>query len=306
MPTSKQVSRLKAEQIDKKQKAIGAKITTMQENLYDKVSTQFLTLLNKRDKEKDLPSTNQIQNIVKKEFNAAFPDIMREVVKSSRSVSDLNLMYYSTLLDSDQLDVIRDQTSKTIDRKLGIDENGKIKQGGFLDRAIDDRKIQNDFVKLVNKLMQSGQDAQSIQEKLKEFMIGSKLSGGFIEQYYKGFAGTLLTEIDRGNNLVYADKLQLNYFYYSGGLILSSRPFCIDKNGKILHRDQAERWKDDSRIKKMYGKEISSYVPLRDFGGPNCLHGADFITDDMAVGSIREQNKKAAERTAAFKNRNDL
>ena len=135
-------------------------------------------------------------------------------------------------------------------------------------------------------------------------MIGADLNGGFINQYYKGFAGTLLNDIDRNNNLIYADKLQLNYFYYSGGLILSSRPFCLDKNGKIFHRDQADKWKEDKRIIKMYGKDIKNYVPLRDFGGPNCLHGADFVTDDMAIGNIREQNAKASARNQKFKENN--
>lgn len=304
MPTSKQVSRLKAEQIDKKKKVINNKINDLQQNLYDKISSQFVTLINKKENKPSFDNTNQMQSVIKKEFNKVFPEIIKDTVKSARSLTDLNNMYFSTLLDSNRLEQIQNETMKIIDRKLGIDENGQVKRNGFVDKALNDSAIQKDFIKQIKQLVQSGQDVQTVQEKLKEFMVGNDINGGFINQYYKGFAGTLLNEVDRNNNLIYADKLELQYFYYSGGLILTSRPFCLDKNGKIFTRDQADKWKDDSRIKKMYGKNISDYVPLRDFGGPNCLHNADFITDDMAIGNIRDQNSKAAARNQKFKDNN--
>lgn len=303
MPTRKEVSKIKSDHIDKRKKAIAGKIDLLQQNIYDKVSGQLVTLLNK--KEKDVPvNTNQLQQTVKKEFNTAFPDVMKETIIASRSLTDLNSMYFSTIMDSNRLDEIRDQTKRAIDRKLGIDENGKIKQNGFVDKALSDPAVQKQFIKKVNQLVNSGADVQTVQEKLKEFIIGKGQMSGFIQQYYSGFAGTLMNDIDRGNNLVYANKLELNYFYYSGGLILSSRPFCIDKNGKIISREQSDKWAEDPRIKKMYGKDIKDYIPLKDFGGPNCLHGADFITNDMAEGSIREQNARARARNEAFKKNN--
>lgn len=306
MPTRKEVSKLKQDHVTKRQDAIDTKIITLQESLYENVSTALLTYLSKKKEDPTYDSTFALQQVVKKEFNKSFPDVMKETVNAGRSIGNLTEMYYSTLMDSNRLDDIRDKTAKILDRSLGIDENGKIKQGGFIDRALADEEVQKKFIKEVKKVAATGADVQVMQEKMKQFVVGQKESNGFIQQYYKSFAGDLINTIDRNNGNIYADDLELKYFYYAGGLILSSRPFCIKRNGKIISRDQAALWKNDSEIKQMYKGRMDEYEPLKCMGGPHCLHNPDWITDELAQGNIREQNKKAADRSTAFKELHNL
>lgn len=305
MPTRKEASKIKQDQVAKKQQAIKSRIQLLQENIYEKISGQFLKTI----QDPSYQNTLTLESIVKKELKTGYPDVIKSTITSARSIVDLNQMYFSTLMESNRIDEIRDKTSKIVDRRLGIDENGKIKQGGFADRALDDATMRKQFIKEVKKLSASGKDIGSVHEVLKKFITGNNLESGFIDKHYNTFGKDLLYGIDRSNGNVYSNELGLNYGYYGGGLIITSRCFCIKCNGKIFSREQMEKWRD--KLNESCGpiwneKKDGRYDPIENMGGYGCLHQIDWVTDSIAIGNIREQNKKAAERNAAFKDRNNL
>lgn len=304
MPTRKEVSKIKADWIEKREEAIGTRIETLQQELFDEIIADFLLLA----KERKLTQTeiNKLEFKVRKGMREKFPQVMRETIRSSRAVGDLNLMYFSTLMESDQLDIIQEKTLKNINKRLGIDADGKIIQGGFTDKTLASDRVQKKFVKEVKSIIKSNVDVQTAQQQLKKIFTGSSTSNGLISQYYNTFAKDILLSIDRSNSAVYATELGLKNAYYEGGLIKTSRSFCLEKNGKIFHMDQIMKWKDSKFIKDMYDGKIDEYDPINGPpGGFGCLHNLGWITAELAEGKA-EQNRIAKTRNKAFKERHDL
>lgn len=305
MPTYREVSKLKSDFILKKEDAINNTLNYQQQNLYDKLLNEFIKIASNKVDGKEI-NINKLQIQFKKFYNENFSDVMKQTITASKSLTDLNQMYFSTLLDSNQLDVIHENTKKLVNKSLGIDENGKLKQGGFTDKILENQRVQKLFVKEVKVILSGNPDVALMQEKLKNFIIGNKKSVGILESYYRNLSQNLLTGIDRSNSLVYANELELQSFFYGGGLLTSSRSFCISKNGKIFTRAEAEKWKDSTFITTMYGENINDYDPLINMGGYGCRHTPDWITQDIANELKPENNAKAKDRNAAFKKRNDL
>ncbi len=102
---------------------------------------------------------------------------------------------------------------------------------------------------------------------------------GQLQKYYDRYLWDTLMQYERINNLFYADKFKLNWFFYRGGLIKTSRVFCIEKNDQLFHRDDAEKWRFDPNLPAS-GDGI--YNPLVDLGRWNCRHFLVWITDKMA------------------------
>lgn len=311
MPTRREASKIKADWIEKRDAAIRSRINQLQEEIFNKLIPDFIAMarleeIRKQSNKSNMAELARLEAIIKKSMANGFPEVMRETVRAARQVGDLNQMYFSTLMESDRLDEIRDKTTKIINKRLGIDENGKILKDGFVDKTLRTDKVQKEFISEVKRMIATNADMQSLQGRLKTLILGSAEREGIINRYYNTFATNILNNIDRSNSVVYANELDLNYFYYAGGLIKTSRSFCINKNGKIFTREQAEKWKDDPFIVKMYGKKIKDYDPYTEMGGYGCLHTPDWITDELAKGNIREQNAKANDRNQKFKERHGL
>ncbi|HNR55534.1 MAG TPA: hypothetical protein PKJ19_10215, partial [Flavobacteriales bacterium] len=93
--------------------------------------------------------------------------------------------------------------------------------------------------------------------------------------------------LDRASSDAYATKLGLDAFIYAGGLIETSRDFCIKRNGKVFSRKEAEReWPKDPTLprtkKERESGVLVGYDPLRDMGRWNCRHRIRFISDALA------------------------
>lgn len=312
MPTRKEASKYRQDFIRKREEAINSRINILQENLYDNVIEAFLNQakqngLTKNSSAQDISSLLGLERAIKKGYLNGFPEIMRETVNAARSLGDLNQMYFSTLVDSNRLDEIRDKTKKILDKRLGLDENGKVLEKGFVNRVISNKTVQKRFIKQVQVLASKNLSVSEFQNGLKNIIVSSPGKQGIVQQHYNTFASTLLSNIDRSNSQVYADELELNHFIFGGGLIKTSRCFCIKCNGKIFTRDQADKWAlilnqpcgpvwDEVRDGK--------YIPTENMGGLGCLHVPDWITEELAVGNTRKHNKKAAERNKNFVDKN--
>lgn len=308
MPTYKEVSKIKSDFIAKREDAISASLAGQQSSLYDKLLSNFIKIASNKVDGKEV-NTTTLQVQFKKYYNENFNDVMKQTINASKSLTDLNQMYFSTLLDSADLDKIHENTKTALDKSLGITDTGKLIQGGFTDKALDNKKVQKLFVKEVNIILSGNPDVNLMQNKLKDFIIGNKNSTGILERYYRNFASDLLKGIDRGNSLIYAETLELNDAFYGGGLKLTSRPFCIKWNNKIVSREQIDKW--PNILNTPSGPQWSEsaagkYDPYKCCGGHGCDHVLDWITPDIARALKSENNTKAKEKNQAFKDRNDL
>lgn len=314
MPTRKEVSKIKADYIIKRESVIKSKISLQQEQLYSELIDVFLQAYKQdpaRVKGGDAPDANTLINNLEKRIEKfgldASPDTLRDYVNSASTLGDLTMMYYSTMFDDNaKLEEIKQKTVEVINKKLGVNADGTIKTGGFIDKMIADKGIQKKIIAESRKAITNGYDLQTLKSKLKTIIVGSPEQNGVIQQHYNTYSKDLLNSVSNNYSNMFAKDLDLQHAIYSGGLIKTSHPICIQNNGKIFTRDQIEALKEDPRIVKMYGDHIADYDPFQLPGGYGCLHSWDWITQDLAQGQTREQNAKATERNAAFKKRNDL
>lgn len=305
MPTRKEVSKIRADFIEQREKLIRSRISDKQLELFDLLVNKYLS--KPLDKASTQSIINQIQKAVESFASETNTSILKQYSSSATSLADLNLMYFSTMIDNQQrLNEIKDKNIEILNKRLGLNDDGSLKRNGFIDKMIADDSIQKAVIKQVKLAASSGADPLTLKNNLKKIIVGAPGGVGVFEKHYNTFAKDILNRIDNANNRIYAQELGLKHAYYSGGLIITSRSFCIKNNGKIFSEDQIKEFKNDPFIKDMYGKNISEYDPFELPGGYGCLHTLDWITSDLAKGKTREQNKLATERNKRFKERNNL
>lgn len=309
MPTRKEVSKIKADFIISREKLIRSKISTQQLDLFDELFNKYLANLEGKtfSPAEELRVISSIENAVKKFSITANSLILKEYSASALSLGDLNMAYFATMFDDpNKLDLIKQKTTQSLNKKLGLKEDGTLKTGGFIDKMIADKSIQNQVVKETKKAIANRYDQGMLKESFSKIILGSEGQSGIFERHYNTFAKDILNVIDNNNSKIYADELGLKHAYYAGGLMKTSRPFCLKHNGKIFTQEQIDNFKNDPLIQDMYGENIDDYDPNELPGGYGCRHSLDYITADLAIGITREQNKKAAARNQKFIKNNDL
>lgn len=103
---------------------------------------------------------------------------------------------------------------------------------------------------------------------------------GKLQKYYQQFMWDEIVQMERVENNFYAKELELNWFIYKGGLIETSRPFCIKRDGKLFNRSDAKKWRFDPTLPQP--ETSDTYQPLVELGRWNCRHWLNWITDEQA------------------------
>lgn len=109
--------------------------------------------------------------------------------------------------------------------------------------------------------------------------VKKELSGK-LQRYYQEHLWDELAQVERIENNFYAKELKLDWFIYEGGLIETSRDFCIKRNGKLFNRTDAKTWRFDPTLPQPETADV--YKPLVELGRFNCRHSLKWITDEMA------------------------
>jgi hypothetical protein len=120
--------------------------------------------------------------------------------------------------------------------------------------------------------------------------IATKKEGGLIRNLFDKNIPDPFVKLDRFIGGKYAVDLKLNYAIYQGGLIGTSRDFCIVRNNKVFSRDEILKFGtphdefggySNKALGEFDGK-TEPYNPFLDLGGYNCRHQLDFVSDELA------------------------
>lgn len=171
---------------------------------------------------------------------------------------------------------------------IGIDPHGGLNKTGFLFRLGQTTEMRETLKRYVQTSIATGRKLIDFTRGLKELIRGGEEVNGALVGYYQQYAYDAYSQVREVSNLHFADELGLSNFVYTGGLIASSRAFCVKKNGKVFSRAEAvEGWpKDPDLIDK---KHVASYNPLIDRGRNNCRHFLMYISDDRAAEMRKAQ-----------------
>lgn len=169
---------------------------------------------------------------------------------------------------------------RLIRAKLGLAEDGGLLRGGYLDLLAKTSEAKTALRDYVVQSMASGASQTEFAKGLKGLIEGNKDVDGGLVRYWKQYAYDAPNQVREIHNLHIANELTLNYFVYTGGLIKTSRTFCVKKNGKVFSRQEAELWRNDPDL--IDQKTKAQYQPLVERGRNNCRHFLMWVSDQRA------------------------
>lgn len=227
--------------------------------------------------------------------------VLNNFLKGLISIADSGDDYYKYLgAKKNQQDEIR----KIIYDRIGINEDGSLKRGGYFKSIVDDRTARNEIQQAVVESIITEKGYENTRKDVRELIEGSDGEMGVYESYYRNIAYDTHVQIDRMNSLLYAEKLKLTNFIYQGTRREHSRHFCIERKGKVFNLEETEEWRDlidkfdyvegkvKDRIKRYIGPIVGeksqsteekkeNYNPVIEMGGYGCVDIPSFIPDAM-------------------------
>lgn len=291
----RELSAIQDEYLARREEILKGKVNSLAATLFDKVynhlsltliqNNGLVTLDNKNNS--IVNSIDEIFNQFRNNENAA---VIKGFVGDLQAITPMNARYFKTLTDKN-VTLQSEYINKAINKKLGIAEDGSPVQNGFVDKFLRDKKLLKTIKKTVNQGITQGKGIQELRAQLKEVIQGNlkqPLSGG-LQQYYRNFAYDTYIQVDRQSADMFAKDLGLRYFYYTGGLITTSRAFCEKCNGMLI-----DSFDFKNLIYENLKPELQSgipdgtnedWVPLDDLGGYGCRHRKRYVLD-----SVAEQN----------------
>lgn len=111
---------------------------------------------------------------------------------------------------------------------------------------------------------------------LRETLYKNVIDGNVSEKYFARWTGDIYSQYQRVAANQVRKKIGLKHARYAGGLIETSRPFCIERNGNTYTEEEIESWADED----FQGKP-DTYDPIIDLGGYNCRHRLDWISEEL-------------------------
>lgn len=190
----------------------------------------------------------------------------------------LNSDYFSTFETETKVESIDDAARRLTLQRWGYNTvKGELITGGYFESLFQNQQVAQRVAGLVNRAIAQKMPLKDFQRLFRGVFVG-KPGQGMLERHWKTNSFDLYQRIDRTANLVYADRLGLNYAIYSGTLEKDSRKWCITHVNKVLSRDEIDGWKN----KTWQGKNEIGYDPFTDAGGYNCRHHWSFISDEIA------------------------
>lgn len=160
-------------------------------------------------------------------------------------------------------------------RRLGVGPDNGVVRRGYLDGLFPTEASRNEVKAMVQKAIAGGIPRKQLTKALSNLIQGTDNAAGVLEKNIGGFLLGAYRLADSVTNNEFGERLGLQYGIYSGGLIETSRAFCIEKNGKVFSTEEAERdWPVDPKLprtkaeREAYGDNGAppAYVPLEDMG----------------------------------------
>ena len=222
-------------------------------------------------------------NLVERIFDEIGRDevnkVLAQYADALLAISGKNAEYYFAIgFDNEKVRAIADDLT-LIRGLIGIDADGKLKQDGFLYRLGRSEQVREDIKAYMLTAISSRQSLDKMQRGLGGIIKGANNVDGALVSYWKSYAYDTYSRIREVDNLHFKDEIGLRHFMYQGGLIKTSRYFCIKKNGKVFSEEEAKRdWPNDPDL--IDQKHKAQYNPLIDRGRNNCRHFLMWITEE--------------------------
>lgn len=202
---------------------------------------------------------------------------LRAFAQDILGVGRMTVGYYEAIGQVVAVDKILDMIRDVI----GVDQQGNLLRGGYLDKLGRSDEVRSKLRDYVLQSVVQKRNLSSFQKGLKDLIVGNDETEGVLQKYWRQYAFDVFNAIHEIANTTIADQLGLQYFIYQGSIIPTTREFCRKRAGKVFNTEETKAWKDDPDLIDKKTKE--QYNPLVDRGRYNCRHFLNYISDEVAV-----------------------
>lgn len=304
MPTPKEIQELsyqKAIRLEKLIDEVEKRINKTSSYLTNSILKQFLNKLkveNGRIQDTLDRTTTTLFNQAYGDYaNNSKNDLVVSIVSDIHNIVKDNGKFYTTTSNATPIQV--DDVKWIVNRRLGIDEDGSLIKKGYLSGLLDDESIKSDLQKYIFKELFKGVGPEALKEGIKEYIEGDDNKLGAFRRHYRTFSFDVYAQLNGFSSALYAERLGLTHFIYNGGLIETSRAFCIKRNAGVYSTAEAEEWVNDPTLTAILSKDTYNWVIDR--GGFNCRHTTDFIAKEIAYAlrpDLKEKEEAASNKKA--------
>ena len=286
--TQKQLSLLRAEYLQKREDLLHKKVNALGLKLWDKVFESYLKVLEQENgkivaSEANINLINGLDSVYRNFILFDNIPVVKSFVQGVQGVVPLNEKYFKNIAQR-EISVTTEHAEAAVNRSLGVDNNGVIKQNGFTDKFLNDKKVLRKIKKDTMKALTQGKSFQDFRTELKTYIQGHPEipNSGGLHQYYRNYAYDAYQKADRLAGDTFAKELSLRYFFYQGGLIKTSRPFCEHCNGKIIDSLKFRNLTKGDIKDDLQDGIPEDWNPMNDLGGYGCRHSKDWVVDSIA------------------------
>lgn len=203
-----------------------------------------------------------------------------EIAAGVDQIIDALKDYYSVMFDNPQTSI--DRARNRVYKTLGIREN-EIMPNGLIGNLSSNSRAP-EVVK--SNLMSAILGGYTVLEGVRMMsriirghknMRTGKRTAGVFEKNLEESLPELFPTVERLGNEEVRKNLGLKSAIYQGGLMETSRAFCIARDNKIYTEEQIKAWANLT-----WEGKSDPYNPFLDLGGYNCRHMLDWISEELA------------------------
>lgn len=183
---------------------------------------------------------------------------------------------------------VKRSVNRTMRRRIGIDvDTGRVQQDGKLASIFNTDAARKSLKEILSNAVGSGKPMKVVMKELEAQVVTFKNTPGVLASHFSRFVLDTYNQFDRATSDAYAVKLDLKDFIYQGGLVEDSRDFCIEHDGKVFTRQEAEtKWPRDPKLPRTTKERktgvLIDYIPLVDMGRWHCRHRPRYISAEYA------------------------
>lgn len=175
-------------------------------------------------------------------------------------IDTLNQRYFETVSESFKLNRVY---LKSLQGSVIRDLNVKLLQDGLT------ASVRLPLNQILNQNVNVGGSFSGMLDQLRQFVTGGENEGRLL-RYSRGILTDTLFNYSRAYQQAVVSDLGLSWYFYSGGLMDKSRPFCIERSERYFHQKEIESWASmDWAGKNPNTTESSIFIYV---GGANCRH----------------------------------
>lgn len=221
----------------------------------------------------------------------------REFVRDIKGILAGNAEYYRNDYEGRKgFGTTKQRVNDQVMKRLGVDGT-KLVKGGYLITLLNSRRYVEQIRATVTASVAAKDTMARLTEALRVTVKGTRQQDGALVRELGEPVVDTYHQADRSASTGFGQALKYKWATYEGGLIETSRQFCIDRDGKVFNTVEAEQWRHDPKLPRTTREKqtgiVTGYTPLASLsnsygdtstsmGRWRCRHRPRWISEQMA------------------------